>query len=149
VPKLSSITAESGGKVYKSRADDLKRIYEQIAKDIRNRYLLTFSATDVENPRVWRKIRISTTRPGVSVFARTGYCPESPCQDAEGAFIGGRPKNWNEVLALNRDAQVVSAVRQHLQSVRFEYSSETEKILRFAGSSDCDREALEQCKEER
>ncbi|MBV8706800.1 MAG: VWA domain-containing protein, partial [Acidobacteriaceae bacterium] len=129
VPKLAGITKDSGGKVYRSKADDLQRIYEQIAKDIRSRYLLTFSASDVDNPRIWRTIRISTTRPGLSVLARSGYCPETPCQKADGSFIGGQPKNWNDVLALNRDSQVVSTVKQHLQALQFEYSREAEKTI--------------------
>lgn len=129
VPKLAGITKDSGGKVYRSKADDLRRIYEQIAKDIRSRYVLTFSASDVENPRLWRNIRISTTHPGVSIFARSGYCPESPCQKADGSFVGGQPKNWNEIMALNRDSQVVSSVKQRLQALQFGYSHETEKIV--------------------
>ena len=129
VPKLAGITKDSGGKVYRSKADDLQRIYEQIAKDIRSRYLLTFSASDVDNPRIWRTIRISTTRPGLSILARSGYCPETPCQKADGSFIGGQPKNWNDVLALNRDSQVVSTVKQHLQALQFEYSREAEKTI--------------------
>jgi VWFA-related protein len=129
VPKLSGITKESGGKVYRSKAEDLQRIYEQIAKDIRSRYVLTFSASDVDNPRIWRNIRISTTRPGLSIFARSGYCPESPCQKVDGSFVGGQPKNWNQILALNRDSQVVSSVKQHLQALQFGYSHETERII--------------------
>jgi Ca-activated chloride channel family protein len=134
VPKLAEITKDSGGKVYRSKADDLRRIYEQIAKDIRSRYLLTFSASDVENPRIWRNIRISTTRPGVTIFARSGYCPESPCQKADGSFVGGQPKTWNEIMALNRDSQVVAGVKQRLQALQFGYSHETEKIVADLGS---------------
>jgi VWFA-related protein len=129
VPKLTGITKDSGGKVYRSKADDLKSIYEQIAKDIRSRYVLTFSASDVQNPRIWRNIQILTTRPGLSILARSGYCPESPCQKSDGSFVGGQPKNWNDILTLNRDSQVVSSVKQHLQSLQFTYSRDTEKII--------------------
>ncbi|MBV9084224.1 MAG: VWA domain-containing protein, partial [Acidobacteriaceae bacterium] len=114
VPKISAITRDSGGRVFRSKADDLRRIYEQIAKDIRGHYSLTFAATDIDNPRVWRNIRVSTTHPGLTVHARTGYCPETPCQKADGTFIGGSPKNWNEVVAINRDPAIVSSVRRHL-----------------------------------
>jgi len=126
---MSAITRDSGGRVYRSKANDLRQIYEQIAKDIRGHYSLTFAATDVDNPRLWRNIRVSTTRPGLTIFARTGYCPETPCQKADGSFIGGNPKNWNEVMALNRGSNTVSSVRQHLEALRFSYSGETEKIV--------------------
>lgn len=134
VSKLAEVTKDSGGKVYRSKADDLRRIYEQIAKDIRSRYVLTFSASDVENPRIWRNIRLSTTRPGITIFARSGYCPESPCQKADGSFVGGQPRNWNEIMALNRDSQVVSGVKQRLQALQFGYSHETEKIVADLGN---------------
>jgi VWFA-related protein len=130
VPLLSRVTLESGGKVYRARVNDLERVYAQIAKDIRSHYALTFSANGVENPRVWRNIGVSTTRPGVTIFARNGYCPETPCQKADGTFVGGRPKSWNELLTLSRDPAVVSSVRQRLQELKLEYSSETEKIVR-------------------
>lgn len=129
VPKLAGITRESGGRVFRARADDLKAVYEQIAKDIRGRYALTFSASDVKNPRLWRNIRISTTRPGVAIHARTGYCPESPCQKPDGTFVGGRPRDWNDILAFNKNPALVSSIRQRLRGLRFQYGGETEAIV--------------------
>jgi VWFA-related protein len=129
VPKLAGITKESGGRVFRSKADDLKQVYEQIAKDIRGRYALTFSASDVQNPRLWRNIRISTTRPGIVIHARTGYCPESPCQKSDGTFVGGQPKDWNDILAFNKNAALVSSIQKRLQAIRFQYGRATESIV--------------------
>lgn len=129
VPKLAGITKESGGRVFRSKADDLKPVYEEIAKDIRGRYALTFSASDVQNSRLWRNIRISTTRPGVVIHARTGYCPESPCQKPDGTFVGGQPKHWNDILAFNKNPALVSSLQKRLQAMRFQYSRATESIV--------------------
>jgi VWFA-related protein len=129
-PMLSKIALQSGGKVYKARVDNLESLYSDIAKDIRSHYQLTFSAGDVGNPRLWRTIRLSTKRPGVTVFARTGYCPETPCQKTDGSFAGGQPKTWNEVLAIGRDPGVISSVRQRLQDASFEYTADSERIVK-------------------
>jgi hypothetical protein len=129
-PMLSKIAVQSGGKVYRARIDNLESLYSDIATDIRSHYQLTFSASDVPNPRSWRTIRLSTRRPGVTVFARTGYCPETPCQKPDGSFAGGAPKNWSEVLAISRDPAVIFSVRQRLQSASFEYTAETERIVK-------------------
>lgn len=129
VSMLSKVSVQSGGKVYKAKLDDLRRVYAQIARDIRSHYELTFAATDVVNPRKWRKLAITTSRPGVTISARTGYCPETPCQKEDGSFVGGPPRNWNDVVALSRDPAILSSVKQRLKDLTFEYNSETEKIV--------------------
>jgi hypothetical protein len=129
VSMLSKVTVQSGGKVYKAKADDLHRVYTQIASDIRSHYQLTFAATDVVNARKWRKIAVTTSRPGVTISGRTGYCPETPCQKEDGTFVGGSPKNWNDVVALSRDPAVIYSMKQRLENLRFEYDLETEKIV--------------------
>jgi VWFA-related protein len=129
-PMLSKIALQSGGKVYRARADNLESLYSDIATDIRSHYQLTFSAGDVANPRIWRTIRLSTRRPGVTLFARTGYCPETPCQKTDGSFAGGQPKTWNEVLAISRDPGVIFSVRQRLEDASFDYTAETERIVK-------------------
>jgi VWFA-related protein len=127
---LSKLTQQSGGKVYRARADDLERLYAEIAHEIRSCYQLTFSASDVQNPRLWRQLRLSTNHPGATIFARTGYCPETPCQKSDASFVGGRPKTWNDVLALSRDPNLVSSLRQHLRDLKLKYTPETERIVR-------------------
>jgi hypothetical protein len=128
--KLSKIALQSGGRVYSARIDNLERVYAEIAKDIRSHHQLMFSAADVENPRIWRNIRLSTTRPGATIFARTGYCPETPCQKSDGSFVGRQPETWNDVLAISRDAGVVSSVRRRFQELKFKYTIETKNIVK-------------------
>ncbi|MFL6416581.1 MAG: VWA domain-containing protein [Bryobacteraceae bacterium] len=129
VSRLAALTRDSGGEVYRARAGDLKRVYAQIAKNIRGHYSLTFDATDVVNSRNWRKLRVSTTRPGLTVLANAGYCPETPCQRPDGSFVGGSPKNWTQVVSLNQDPAIVSAVKQQLQNLSFGYTRETARIV--------------------
>lgn len=129
ISMLSKVTVQSGGKVYKAKADDLQRVYTQIASDIRSHYQLTFAATDVVNVRKWRRISVTTSRPDVTISGRMGYCPETPCQKEDGAFVGGSPKNWNDVVALSRDPAVIYSMKRRLENLRFEYNLETEKIV--------------------
>jgi len=129
VPRLAGITKESGGEVYRAKAGDLKRVYAQIARNIRGHYALTFDATDVTNARKWRTLRVSTTRPNVTVLANAGYCPETPCQKPDGSFVGGTPKNWNEVMSLNQDPAVIAEVKQQFQRLSFSYTPATSSIV--------------------
>src|SRR5262249_47356881 len=127
---LSKLTQQSGGKVYRAGTDNLERIYSEIAQEIRSYYQLTFSAADVETPRIWRNIRLSANHPGATIFARNGYCPETPCQKLAASFVGGPPKTWDDVLSLSRDSKLISSLRQHLRDLQLEYTPETEKIVR-------------------
>jgi VWFA-related protein len=130
VPKLAGITRDSGGEVYTAKAGDLKRVYAQIARNIRGHYSLTFDATDVPKARTWRNLRVSTTRPDLTVLANTGYCPETPCQKPDGTFVGGNPKNWNQVMSMNQDPSAVAAVKRQLQDLSFGYTRATGTIVK-------------------
>jgi hypothetical protein len=135
VPRLAGITKDSGGEVYRAKAGDLKRVYAQIARNIRGHYALTFDATDVTNTRKWRNLRVSTTRPELTVLANTGYCPETPCQKPDGSFVGETPKTWNQVMSLNQDPAVISEVKQQFQSLSFSYTPATNDIVsRLSGT---------------
>jgi VWFA-related protein len=129
VPRLARITRDSGGEVYRAKAGDLKRVYAQVAQNIRGHYALTFNATNLANSRTWRNIHVSTTRPDVTVLASTGYCPEAPCQKADGTFVGGSPKSWNQVMSMNQNPAVVSAVKQQLRDLSFGYTRDTTSII--------------------
>jgi hypothetical protein len=126
---LSKITLQSGGKMFRSKVDELQRVYADIAREIRSHYQLTFAAADTVNPRIWRNLGFTTNRTGVTIFARAGYCPEAPCQKPDGSFVGGRPKNWNEVLEISRDPGLIVSLKQHLKDLTFEYTPETERAV--------------------
>ena len=127
---LSKIATQSGGKMLRSNASQLQRVYAEIARDIRTHYQLTFSASGISNTRQWRNLRVSVNRPGVTVFARAGYCPETPCQKVDGTFIGRRPASWNEVLSMSRDPVLLDSVRSHFRDLKFESTRESENVLR-------------------
>jgi VWFA-related protein len=131
---LSKITAQSGGKLLHAGAGQLQRVYAEIARDIRTHYQLTFAATDITNTRMWRNLRVTVNRPGVMVYARAGYCPETPCQREDGTFVGRRPASWNEVLSLSRDPVLVDALRRRFSELKFQPTRETENVLRNLAS---------------
>jgi hypothetical protein len=126
---LSKITVQSGGKMFRSKVDELQRVYADIAREIRSHYQLSFAAADTVNPRIWRNLHLTTNRTGVTIFARAGYCPEAPCQKSDGSFVGGRPKSWNEVLEISRDPGLIVSLKQHLRDLKFEYTAETERAV--------------------
>jgi VWFA-related protein len=128
--KLSKVSTESGGRMYRANPNNLERIYKEIAKDVRSHYQLTFSAGDVVDSRGWRNITVSTSRSGVTVFARTGYCPETPCQKKDGAFVGERPKTWGQIRSLSLDPALTHSLKDHLRNLRFESTEETDGIVR-------------------
>ncbi len=127
---LSKIAGQSGGKMLHANAGQLQRVYAEIARDIRTHYQATFTATGITNPRLWRNLRVSVDRPGVTVFARAGYCPETPCQKTDGSFIGHRPANWNEVLSISRDPVLLESVRSHFRALKFETTHDSENVLK-------------------
>jgi hypothetical protein len=128
--KLSRVSTESGGRMYRANPNNLERIYKEIANDVRSHYQLTFSAGDVVDSRRWRDITISTSRPGVTVFARTGYCPETPCQKKDGTFVGERPKTWSQIQSLSLDPALTHSLMDRLRNLRFESTKETNSIVR-------------------
>jgi hypothetical protein len=128
--KLAQVTSQSGGRLYQSNGNDLARIASDIARNIRTHYQLSFSANDVVDTGRWRTIAITSTRPGVTIFARTGYCPVAPCQNVEGTDIGGRI-TFQEAqrLSLNSDGRALrTALRQRLTALRFGYSDDLKKL---------------------
>jgi VWFA-related protein len=127
---LTKIAAQSGGRLLHANAGQLQRVYAEIAHDIRTHYQLTFTATGITNPRLWRNLRVSVDRPGTTVFARAGYCPETPCQKTDGTFIGRRPASWNEVLSISRDPALLDSVRRHFRDLKFESTHESESVIR-------------------
>src|SRR5579875_133971 len=126
---LSKITAQSGGQMLRAGAGQLQRVYAEIARDIRTHYQLTFAATGITNTRMWRSLHVAVNRPGVTVYARAGYCPETPCQKEDGTFVGPRPARWSDVLSLSRDPVLLDALRRRLAALRFEPTPETESVL--------------------
>ncbi len=70
---LDHLTTQSGGKAFDFHATNLKQAFAEISGDLRSLYDLAYQSTNPTRDGTYRKLVIQTTRPGLSVRARTGY----------------------------------------------------------------------------
>jgi Ca-activated chloride channel family protein len=73
VRALDHLTTQSGGKAFDFHATNLKQAFAEISGDLRSLYDLAYQSTNPTRDGTYRKVVIQTTRPGLSVRARTGY----------------------------------------------------------------------------
>jgi Ca-activated chloride channel family protein len=73
VRALDHLTTQTGGKAFDFHATNLKQAFAEIAGDLRSLYDLAYQSTNPTRDGTYRKVIIQTTRPGLSVRARTGY----------------------------------------------------------------------------
>jgi VWFA-related protein len=132
--KLAQISARSGGRMLLARAGDLDEVYRQVANDIRSHYLATFEAPDeaLQDPTKWRSIALTTSRPGVTIFARKGYCPrdDTSCQLSDGSYAEGGELTFEEFSDANRNPALIATLRERLLAVRLRPSAMTMSIAR-------------------
>ena len=75
-PLLVELAGASGGRSFSARDDrDAVRSAEALAEDLRNQYLLGYAPTRPpdQGEEAWRSIRVTVSRPGVTIRARDGY----------------------------------------------------------------------------
>lgn len=72
---LEALAEATGGQVYfPKEAADVERIAHQVAHDIRNQYIITYTPSDVKLDGTFRQIRVVANGPGrPTVRTRTGY----------------------------------------------------------------------------
>ena len=70
---LDHLTTQTGGKAFDFHATNLKQAFAEISGDLRSLYDLAYQSTNPTRDGTYRKVVIQTTRPGLSVRARTGY----------------------------------------------------------------------------
>ncbi len=70
---LDHLTTQTGGKAFDFHATNLKQDFAEIAGDLRSLYDLAYQSTNPIRDGTFRKVVIQTTRPGLTVRARTGY----------------------------------------------------------------------------
>jgi Ca-activated chloride channel family protein len=76
-PALERISLETGGLTFDGSTDKLTDIFDRIEADLRNQYVLGYTAPATSAGRRYRKIEVKVTRPGLTVRARQGYYLES------------------------------------------------------------------------
>jgi Ca-activated chloride channel family protein len=65
--------ATGGRFFYVRQAAELAGVYEKIAEELRTQYFLAYSTSNEVWDGRWMKIRVESTRPGVTVRSRSGY----------------------------------------------------------------------------
>jgi VWFA-related protein len=76
--ELKRLAHETGGQVFfPPRPDELAAIYDQLASDAQNRYLVTYTPTNTARDGAWRSISLATS-PEYIVRTRTGYRAPRP-----------------------------------------------------------------------
>jgi VWFA-related protein len=77
--ELRRLASETGGRFYfPPRPEALSSVYEQLAADAQNRYLVTYTPTNSTRDGKWRKVALTTTSTAFVVRTRTGYNAPRP-----------------------------------------------------------------------
>ncbi len=70
---LDHLAGQTGGKTFDYHATNLKEAFAEIAGDLRSLYQIAYQSTNPTRDGSYRKVVIQTTKPGLTVRARTGY----------------------------------------------------------------------------
>ena len=71
---LQELTSATGGRLYRPKSfADLESVYTEVANELRHQYALYYSPTNKKRDGVFRRVRVETTKPDLSVSARIGY----------------------------------------------------------------------------
>jgi VWFA-related protein len=77
--ELKRLAAETGGRAFfPPRAEELAGVYDQLAADAQNRYLVTYTPTNTVKDGAWRTVGLRTSMPELVVRTRKGYRAPSP-----------------------------------------------------------------------
>ena len=76
---LRQIAQETGGRVFfPSREQELPAVHEQVAEDVQQRYLLSYSPENQDADGAWRRITLLTTDASHRIRTRAGYFAPKP-----------------------------------------------------------------------
>jgi Ca-activated chloride channel family protein len=71
---LERLAAESGGEAYfPSDVSSLPDQYRRVIEDLRRRYILSYTSTNVAHDGAWRSVNIHPHVPGMIVSSKGGY----------------------------------------------------------------------------
>jgi VWFA-related protein len=87
---LRSVARESGGRAFfADKAGELAGIYQRIAEELRNQYVITYSSSKPEYDGKWREVKVSYSGSGdYTVRSRPGYyAVRAPIRPLEAAAV--------------------------------------------------------------
>jgi Ca-activated chloride channel family protein len=73
---LQRLAEVTGGQSYFTQhVDELPGIYEQVQRELRSQYLITYQSTNTAGDDIFRSVEVKVDVPGVRVRAMSGYFP--------------------------------------------------------------------------
>jgi len=74
--QLARLAAETGGRSFFLRGTgDLERAYQEIERDLRSRYRISYQSSNTKASDAFRAVRVELARPGVEARTISGYYP--------------------------------------------------------------------------
>lgn len=74
--ELARLAAETGGRSFFVRGtDELDRVYQEIQRDLRSRYRISYQSSNTKPGEAFRAVRVEVARPGVEARTISGYYP--------------------------------------------------------------------------
>ena len=71
---LRELAKETGGRAFfPGKVEKLAEVYEQVARELRSQYYLTYASSNKTAEGEYRKITLKSNRPGVEIRTRRGY----------------------------------------------------------------------------
>ena len=72
--QAEALAAATGGRVFHAQSlEDLDGVYEQVARELRSVYTLSYRPTNQDFDGEWRRVRVTTSKPGTVLRTRPGY----------------------------------------------------------------------------
>ena len=71
---MTELCTRTGGRIFSPlRDEDMKDVYDQVARELKNQYIITYIPKNLEHDGRLRHIGVFLTRPGYSARTRDGY----------------------------------------------------------------------------
>jgi len=70
---MNKLSGETGGIAYGLMHGDIRKIFDNIERDLRNVYVLCYISTNTAHDGTFRKIEVTTSMNGTEIRARKGY----------------------------------------------------------------------------
>ncbi len=70
--------ATGGSVLFPSRSGELRKAFEEVARDLRNQYAVAYSSDNEARDGLWREIRLIPERGDLEVVTRSGYYALAP-----------------------------------------------------------------------
>ena len=71
---MTELSTRTGGRIFSPlRDEDMKDVYGQVARELKNQYIITYTPKNLEHDGRLRHINVFLSRPGYAARTRDGY----------------------------------------------------------------------------